>query len=110
MPSSGVVDAYSDSRRKERGSPMKRHGQATRSTRPSPAKLALELAGKIKAISTDQSGVAANRFGLFAIFLSFGLVNVLDVTIYLYQPLQSGNATEVAAQAVGKACDLTRRP
>src|SRR5258708_8939949 len=110
MPSSGVVDAYSDSRRKERVSPRKRHGQATRSTRPSPAKLALELAGKIKAISTDQSGVAAIEFGLFAIFLSLALVNVVDVTMYLYQRMQAENATEVAAQAVWKTCDLTVLP
>ena len=89
---------------------MKRHGQATRSTRPSPAKLALELAGKIKAISTDQSGVAAIEFGLFAIFLSLALVNVVDVTMYLYQRMQAENATEVAAQAAWKTCDLTVLP
>jgi Flp pilus assembly protein TadG len=89
---------------------MKRHGQATRSARPLPAKLALELAGRIKAISADQRGVAAIEFGIFAPLLFLALVNVVDITIYLYQRMQVQNATEVAAQAAWKTCDLTVLP
>ena len=89
---------------------MKRHGQATRSARPLPAKLALQLAGRIKALSTDQRGVAAIEFGIFAPLLFLALANVVDVTIYLYQRMQVQNATEVAAQAAWKTCDLTALP
>ena len=89
---------------------MNRHGQATRSARPLPAKLALELAGRIKAISADRRGVAAVEFGIFAPLLFLALVNVVDVTIYLYQRMQVQNATEVAAQAAWKTCDLTVLP
>jgi Flp pilus assembly protein TadG len=77
--------------------------------RPSPSKLALAFAGGIKAISADQRGVAAVEFGLFAIFLSLALVNVTDVSIYIYQRMQAENATQVAAQAALKACDLTQQ-
>ena len=89
---------------------MNRQGQATRSARPLPAKLALELAGRIKAISADQRGVAAVEFGIFVPILFLALVNVVDVTIYLYQRMQVQNATEVAAQAAWKTCDLTVLP
>jgi len=89
---------------------MKRHRQAARSARPSQAKLALELAGRIKAMSTDLRGVAAIEFGIFAPLLFLALVNVVDVTIYLYQRMQVQNATEVAAQAAWKTCDLTVLP
>jgi Flp pilus assembly protein TadG len=89
---------------------MKRHRQATRSARPLPAKLALELAGRIKAISADRRGVAAIEFGIFAPLLFLALANVVDVTIYLYQRMQVQNATEVAAQAAWKTCDLTALP
>jgi Flp pilus assembly protein TadG len=89
---------------------MKRRQAAARLRRPSPAKLALELAGRIKAISADQRGVAAIEFGIFAPLLFLALANVVDVTVYLYQRMQVQNATEVAAQAAWKTCDLTVLP
>jgi Flp pilus assembly protein TadG len=89
---------------------MKRHGQETRSARPSPAKLALEFACKIRALSADQRGVAAIEFGIFSVLLALALANVVDVTMYLYQRMQAENATEVAAQAAWKTCDLTVLP
>jgi Flp pilus assembly protein TadG len=87
-----------------------KHGPALELRRPSPRKLALRFAGRITAIWADQRGVAAVEFGLFAIFLSLALVNVTDVSIYIYQRMQAENATEVAAQAAWKACDLTVLP
>jgi len=84
--------------------------QASRLGRPSPRKLALKFAGRIKAIWVDQRGVAAIEFGFFAIFLSLALVNVTDVSIYIYQRMQVENATQVAAQAAWKACDLSQLP
>jgi Flp pilus assembly protein TadG len=87
-----------------------RHDQASRTGPPSPTKLALELAGRTRAIWGDQRGVAAVEFGLFAIFLSLAFVNVTDVSIYIYQRMQAENATQVAAQAAWKACDLSQLP
>ncbi len=87
-----------------------KHLQPARLGRPSPAKLVLELANRIKAISADQSGVAAIEFGIFAPLLFLVLANVVDVTMYLYQRMQVQNATEVAAQAAWKTCDLTALP
>jgi len=83
---------------------------ALRLKRPPPRKLALKFAGRTTAIWADQRGVAAIEFGLFAIFLSLALVNVTDVSIYIYQRMQAENATEVAAQAAWKACDLSVLP
>ena len=87
-----------------------KHGQAARLRRPSPRKLALRFVGRTKAMWADQRGVAAIEFGLFAIFLSLALANVVDVSIYIYQRMQAENATQVAAQAAWKACDLSQLP
>jgi len=76
----------------------------------SPRKLALEFIGRARKIWTDQRGVAAIEFGFFSIFLSLALVNVADVSIYIYQRMQAENATQVAAQAAWKACDLSHLP
>jgi len=73
-------------------------------------KLTLKLAGKTKAIWTDRRGVAAVEFGLFSIFLAAALANVTDVSTYIYQRMQVENATQVAAQAAWKACDLSHLP
>jgi len=64
----------------------------------------------MKAMSADQSGVAAIEFGIFALLLFVALANVVDVTMYLYQRMQAENATQVAAQAAWKACDLPKLP
>jgi len=87
-----------------------KQGQTARLRGSSPKWLALNFAGRTTAIWADQRGVAAVEFGLFAIFLSLALVNVTDVSIYIYQRMQAENATEVAAQAAWKACDLTALP
>jgi Flp pilus assembly protein TadG len=86
------------------------HGPAARLRRPSPGKLALKFAGRTRAMWVDQRGVAAIEFGFFAVFLSLALVNVTDVSIYIYQRMQVENATQVAAQAAWKACDLPQLP
>jgi Flp pilus assembly protein TadG len=89
---------------------MKRRQAAARLGRPSPATLVLKFARKIKAMPADRRGVAAIEFGIFAPLLFLALANVVDVTIYLYQRMQAQNATEVAAQAAWKTCDLTVLP
>jgi Flp pilus assembly protein TadG len=86
------------------------HGPAAWLRRPSPRKLALKFAGRTRAMWVDRRGVAAIEFGFFAVFLSLALVNVTDVSIYIYQRMQVENATQVAAQAAWKACDLPQLP
>jgi Flp pilus assembly protein TadG len=83
---------------------------AARRRRWSTKQLALGLAHATKAMWSDRRGVAAIEFGLFVIFLSLGLANVADVSIYIYQRMQVENATQVAAQAAWKTCDLSQLP
>jgi len=58
----------------------------------------------------DTKGAAAVEFSIFAVFISLALVNVTDVSVYIYQRMQAENATQVAAQAAWKACDLSMLP
>jgi Flp pilus assembly protein TadG len=88
---------------------MKR-GQTTELRQRSARKLAFKLGARTRAIWTDQRGVAAIEFGFFAIFLAAALANVTDVSIYVYQRMQVENATQIAAQAAWKACDLPQLP
>jgi len=88
---------------------MKR-GQTARLRHRSARKLAFKLGARTMAIWTDQRGVAAIEFGFFGIFLAAALANVTDVSIYVYQRMQVENATQVAAQAAWKACDLPQLP
>ena len=88
---------------------MKR-GQTARLRHRSARKLAFKLGARTRAIWTDQRGVAAIEFGFFGIFLAAALANVTDVSIYVYQRMQVENATQVAAQAAWKACDLPQLP
>jgi Flp pilus assembly protein TadG len=64
----------------------------------------------VAAMRSDERGVAAIEFALFSSLLSFALLNVTDVAIYIYQRMQVENATEVAAQAAFNACDLSHIP
>lgn len=87
-----------------------KHGPAAWLRRPSPGKLALKLARRTGAIWADQRGVAAVEFGLFSILLFVAFANVVDVSTYIYQRMQTENATQVAAQAAWKACDPSKLP
>jgi Flp pilus assembly protein TadG len=87
-----------------------KHDQASTLRYFAPRKLALKFAGRTMAIWADQRGVAAVEFGLFSIFLAVALANVADVSTYIYQRMQVENATQVAAQAAWKACDLSHLP
>lgn len=77
---------------------------------PSLTTLTRRFAAEGKAIWSDQRGVAAVEFGLFAIFLAVALANVTDTSIYIYQRMQVENATQVAVQAAWKACDPSQLP
>lgn len=80
---------------------------SARSARWFSGALASRLARKIRTAWRDQRGTAAIEFGVFAVFLSFSLANVADVSIYIYQRMQVENATEIAAQAALKTCATT---
>jgi Flp pilus assembly protein TadG len=67
-----------------------------------------KLKEKLTALSSDRRGVSAIEFALFAGILSFGLLNVADITVYIYQRMQVENATEMAVQAAWKTCDPTQ--
>ena len=87
-----------------------KQGRATGLQQRAARTLAFKLGAKTRAIWTDQRGVAAIEFGFFAIFLAAALANVTDVSIYVYQRMQAENATQIAAQAAWKACDLPKLP
>ncbi len=63
------------------------------------------LAGRVSALRSDQSGASALEFSMFAGLLIFGLLNTVDISVYIYKRMQLENATEMAAQAAWKACD-----
>jgi hypothetical protein len=72
------------------------------------SKRALVFARRIEAGWADQRGLAAVKFGLFAIFLS---VTVSNVTDDLDLPANAGGErTQVAVRAAWKACDLPKLP
>ena len=65
---------------------------------------------KVATIRSDRRGVAAIEFAIFAGLLIFATLNVAEISIYIYQRMQVENATEMAAQAAWKNCDLTMLP
>lgn len=65
---------------------------------------------KISLIWSDQRGVSAIEFAFIAGLLSLGLVNIADLSIYIYKRLELENATQMGAQAAWKACDLQHIP
>ncbi len=58
----------------------------------------------------DIRGLAAIEFALIAGFLSIALLNVTDVSIFLFDKLQVSNATQMGAQAAWATCDLNHVP
>jgi Flp pilus assembly protein TadG len=62
---------------------------------------------KAAAIRPDQLGTSAIEFSFFAGLLSLGLLNTVDVSIYIYQRMELENATQMGAQAARKTCDPT---
>ena len=65
---------------------------------------------KVALLQADRRGVAAVEFAIFAGLLIFATLNVAEISIYIYQRMQVENATEMAAQAAWKNCDLTMLP
>jgi Flp pilus assembly protein TadG len=65
---------------------------------------------RLTALRADRRGVVAIEFAIFAGILSFAILNVIDISIYIYQRLEVENATQMAAQAAWKSCDLSKLP
>jgi len=78
------------------------------------AKLVLGLRNafnnKVALLQADRRGVAAIEFAIFAGLLSFATLNVAEISIYIHQRMEVENATEMAAQAAWKNCDLSMLP
>ena len=68
------------------------------------------LARQIEAIKSDQRGVSAIEFSLFAGMLSVGLLNTVDISLYVYKRMEVENATQMGAQAAWKTCDTNKLP
>jgi Flp pilus assembly protein TadG len=58
----------------------------------------------------ERRGVVAIEFAIFAGLLSYAIINVTEISIYIYQRMQVENATEMAAQAAWKNCDIMNLP
>ena len=74
-----------------------------------PAKTLRDVASnairQIEALGPDQRGVSSIEFALFAGLLSVGLLNTVDLSLYIYKRLELENATQMGAQAAWKKCD-----
>jgi Flp pilus assembly protein TadG len=71
----------------------------------------LQLAiARVAILKKDTRGVAAVEFAIIASFLALAMLNVADLSIYIYQRMEVENATQMAAQAAWKNCDLNHLP
>jgi Flp pilus assembly protein TadG len=58
----------------------------------------------------DVRGLAAIEFALIAGFLCYALLNVADVSVFLFDKVQVNNATQMGVQAAWATCDLNHLP
>jgi Flp pilus assembly protein TadG len=58
----------------------------------------------------DARGLAAIEFALIASFMAMAVLNVVDISVFLYDRLQVANATQMGVQAAWQACDLNHLP
>ena len=60
---------------------------------------------KVATIRLDQRGTSAIEFSFFAGLLAFRMLNMVDISRYIYQRLELENAAQMGAQAAWKTCD-----
>jgi Flp pilus assembly protein TadG len=65
---------------------------------------------QVELLGSDQRGLAAIEFAFFATILTFAILNVTDISIYIYQRMEVEYAAETGAQAAWKTCDLPQLP
>jgi len=58
-----------------------------------------------KAIRSDARGTSAIEFSFFAGLLSLAMLNITDISVYLYKRMEVENATQMGVQAAFKTCD-----
>ena len=58
----------------------------------------------------DVHGLATIEFGMIVGFLAVAVLNVADISAYLFDKLQVNEATQMGAQAAWAACDLNHVP
>jgi Flp pilus assembly protein TadG len=68
------------------------------------------LTKSISVMRSDNRGVSAIEFSLFAGMLSFAVINTAEISIYIYKRLQLDNATQMGAQAAWQTCDKKHLP
>jgi Flp pilus assembly protein TadG len=71
---------------------------------------ARDARGRLGVLAADRRGVAAIEFALFAGILSVAVLNVVDISIYIYQRMEVENATQMGAQAAFKTCGVDQLP
>jgi len=64
----------------------------------------------LSSLRTDIRGLASIEFALIAGFLCYALLNVADVSVFLFDRVQVNNATQMGAQAAWATCDLNHLP
>jgi Flp pilus assembly pilin Flp len=65
---------------------------------------------KFAILRGDIRGLAGIEFGLICGFLALAVLNVTDVSVFLYTKLQVNEATQMGAQAAWATCDLNHVP
>src|SRR3974377_1432934 len=63
------------------------------------------VAAKIPTFRSDKRGASAIELSFFLGLLAFGMLNVADISIYIYQRMELENATQMGVQAAWKTCD-----
>ncbi|HEV2560787.1 MAG TPA: TadE/TadG family type IV pilus assembly protein [Rhizomicrobium sp.] len=64
----------------------------------------------VRALRSDQRGVAAVEFALIASVLCVTGMNVVDIAMYTYEAMEVETAAHTGAMAGWKACDLSSLP
>ena len=65
----------------------------------------LSAIARNRRFASDVRGTSAIEFSFFASMLSLALLNVTDVSAYIYKRMEVENAAQMGVQAAFKACD-----
>ena len=71
-------------------------------------KAVINVAAKIPTFRSDKRGASAIELSFFLGLLAFGMLNVADISIYIYKRMEVENATQMGVQAAWTSCDPTQ--
>jgi len=71
-------------------------------------KAVINVAAKIPTFRSDKRGASAIELSFFLGLLAFGMLNVADISIYVYKRMEVENATQMGVQAAWTNCDPTQ--